>query len=137
MSRGFGAFARKSMEDEELVIYEYGCSNWNDPQYANKELLMDGLITIRKSCLPEPEIREKLKRMPSGRKRLVTKKIPVWADCAPLIRGGAIEVENSRNCWEPSHDDLKVDMMACRIINDIFRQYQMDGELPERAGYYV
>lgn len=38
------------------------------------------MITISRDCFAEPEIHEKLKKMPSGRKKLITKRIPVSVD---------------------------------------------------------
>ena len=33
MSRGIGAHAKKVLEDDETVIYEYGGYNLNEPEY--------------------------------------------------------------------------------------------------------
>ncbi len=58
MSRGTGAHAKKVLEDDETVIYEYGGYNLNEPEYRNENHILDGTITIRKSCFIEPEIHE-------------------------------------------------------------------------------
>ena len=75
MSRGIGAYANKIFEDNETVIYEYGGYNLNAAEYRNENHLCDGSITILKRCFAEPEIHQKLKKMPSGRKKLVAKQI--------------------------------------------------------------
>lgn len=90
MSLGIGAVAKLILQDDTTVIYEYGGFNWNEPEYENLEYIKDGLITIDKSCFTEPEIHQKLKRMPSGRKRIVTKKIPVSVDYPKRIEVGVI-----------------------------------------------
>ena len=66
MSRGFGGSARIVLQDENTAVYEYAPFNLNEPEYRNSEHTYDGLITISKDSMVEPEIHEKLKRMPSG-----------------------------------------------------------------------
>lgn len=80
MSRGFGAFVKLVLQDDETVIYEYGSYNLNEEKFRNKDHVSDGLITIDKSCFLEPKINKKLKKMPSGRKKLIIKRIPVAVD---------------------------------------------------------
>lgn len=81
MSLGEGAKAYIVLHDNQTVMYMYGCfrcyydKNWRQPVDS------DGLIAIQKECFQGPEIYQKLKRMPSSRKGLVTKKIPVDVDC--------------------------------------------------------
>lgn len=36
MSRGIGAHANKVLEDEYVVIYEYGGYNLNEPEYQKR-----------------------------------------------------------------------------------------------------
>ena len=98
MSRGIGAYANKIFEDNETVIYEYGGYNLNAAEYRNENHLCDGSITILKRCFAEPEIHQKLKKMPSGRKKLVAKRIPVSVDYGQMLENGLIKVENSSNC---------------------------------------
>lgn len=86
MSRGFGAHADLVAQDNETVIYQYGGYNLNEPEFRNEKHLYDGLITISRSCFAEPEIHEKLKKMPSGRKKLITKRIPVKVDYPQIQR---------------------------------------------------
>ena len=76
MSRGIGGSCRIVEEDEHTVIYEYGGYNLNKPEYRNPDRICDGLITIEKSALVEPEIHIKIKRMQGGNKKVVTKRVP-------------------------------------------------------------
>ncbi len=78
MSRGIGVHANLIFEDKNTVVYEYGGYNLNDIQYRNENHIYDGTISIQRICFAEPEIHEKLKKMPSGRKKLITKRIPIW-----------------------------------------------------------
>ena len=48
--------------------------------YRKENHVYDGTITIARDCFAEPEIHEKLKKMPSGRKKLITKRISVSVD---------------------------------------------------------
>lgn len=68
MSKGIGAFVKLVLEDSETVIYEYGSYNLNNAKYYNEKRICDGIITIDRNCFAEPEIHEKMKKMPSGKK---------------------------------------------------------------------
>lgn len=131
MSIGIGAWARKVLEDDKTVIYEYGGYNLNEPEFRNEEHILDGVITISKECFAEPEIHEKLKRLPSGRKKKIIKRIPVHVEYDKMITGGLIVIENCSNCWYKSKNEYHVDVMACSLISKILMQYQENGEIPD------
>ena len=135
MSRGIGAHANKVAEDENTVIYEYGSYNWNDPKYRNEDHLYDGTISILRDCFAEPEIYEKVKKMPSWRKRLIVKRIPVDVEYGKMLEDGRIVVENCSNCWQTTANDLQVDIMACHLLFYIFLRYQEEGKVPESISY--
>ena len=42
MSLGTGAFAEKNYEDEEIVSYNYGVYNLNEPELRNSAYIADG-----------------------------------------------------------------------------------------------
>lgn len=69
------------LQDDETVMYMYGCFSYYYDKNWRQPVDCDGLIAIQKECFQKPKIHQKLKRMPSGRKRVVTKKIPVDVDC--------------------------------------------------------
>ena len=135
MSIGIGAHANKIAEDEHAVIYEYGGYNLNVPEYRNADQICDGTITIQKDCFVEPEIHEKRKKMPSGKKKLITKRIPVSVHYADMIEDGRILVENCSNCWATTKDDYHIDIVANHLLFNIFLCYQKDGEIPESISY--
>ena len=137
MSRGIGAHADKVLEDEYTVIYKYGGYNLNVPGYRNENHVYDGIITIFKECFVEPEIHEKLKKMPSGHKKLITKRLPVSVDYGRMLEEGLIKVENCSNCWRTTEDKLHIDVMACHLLFYIFLQYQEEGKIPEMMSYNV
>lgn len=136
MSRGIGARANLVLEDEKTVMYEYGGYNLNEPEYGNENHIYDGTITISRDCFAEPEIHEKLKKMPGGRKKLIIKRIPVSVDYPKMISDGRIVIENCSNCWRCTPDE-NIDVMALHILFYLFRQYQEEGKMPEYISYNV
>ena len=136
MSIGIGAHANKISEDEYTVVYEYGGYNLNDQEYHNENHLLDGTITIQRDCFAEPEIHEKFKKMPSGRKKLVKKRIPVDVHYVEMIEDGRIIVKNCRNCWH-TETDREIDVMAGHLLFYIFQRYQEEGKIPESISYNV
>lgn len=136
MSRGFGGSARIVLQDENAVVYEYAPFNLNEPEYRNSEHIYDGLITISKDSLVEPEIHEKLKRMPSGRKKLIVKRIRRDVDYSALLDAGKITIENSSYCWHMVGTEKDIGMMAMRIIFRIYDHYQDEGTLPETVSLH-
>ena len=136
MSMGIGAHAKKIAEDETVVMYEYCGYNLNDPQYRNEEYLHDGTIMIQKECFVGPEIHEKLKKLPNGKKEIIVKRIPISVNYEEMIENGRIVIENCSNCWHTTMGDLHVDIMACRLLFYIFLQYQEKGTIPQSFSYY-
>ena len=136
MSRGFGGSARIVLQDENAVVYEYAPFNLNEPEYRNSEHIYDGLITISKDSLVEPEIHQKLKRMPSGRKKLIVKRIRHDVDYSALLDAGKITIENSSYCWHMVGTENNIGMMAMRIIFRIYDHYQDEGTLPETVSLH-
>ena len=137
MSKGIGAHANLVLQDENTVIYEYGGYNLNKEQYKNDGHVYDGIITIRRCCFVEPEIHEKLKKMPNGRKKLIKKRIPVEVHYSDFIDEGLIVVENCSNCWQVTNDEKHIDMMALHILFHLFEKYQEEGEIPACISYNV
>ena len=101
----------------------------NEEEYQNREHIYDGIITIDKRSLVEPEIHEKMKKQPSGRKKLMTKRIPREVDYIGLITAGKINVENSKFCWQILNNGMG--LIAIHIIFKIFDLYQSEGAIPE------
>ncbi|MBO5245052.1 MAG: hypothetical protein J6B02_03015 [Selenomonadales bacterium] len=134
MSRGIGASAKLVLQDEDTVIYEYAPYDLNEDGYADGYFIRDGLIIIARSAFVEPEIREKIKRKPSGRKVLIVKCIVREVDYARLFRGGKVIVENSRFCKKPVWNGI--DQMTLRLVRYIFELYQRDGDIPSSVGLH-
>jgi len=61
--------------------------------YRLYSLLYDGSFIIYKDCLEEPEIHAKYKKMHSGRRKLVVKRISHFPDIYAHINNGKIIIE--------------------------------------------
>ena len=137
MSIGIGAYANLVLQDSNTVIYEYGGYNLNEEQYRNKSHVCDGFITIQRNCFLEPEIHEKLKKMPSDKKKLITKRIPVYVNYTKYIEDGLIVVDNCSNCWNTTDNEKRIDVMALHILFCLFLRYQEQGTMPEYISYHM
>lgn len=73
----------------------------------------------------EPDIHKKIKRMPSGRKRLIVKRVRRDVNYRDLLLSKKIIVENSRYCWRFVGADSNVGMVAMRIVFHIFDSIKM------------
>jgi hypothetical protein len=129
MSLGIGAFCKLIAEDEETVIYEYGSYNLNEPKYENRNHISDGIITILKNSLIEPEIHDKIKRFPNGKKKRIIKRVPKDIPLSDLLENKLITVENCSHCWKTNVHNI--DVMALTTIWYIFLEYQEKGCLPD------
>lgn len=134
LSRGIGGCGRKILEDDTIVLYEYSSYNLNDDRYRNENNIFDGVITIEKACLVEPEIHEKIKKV-NGKKKLIIKRVRADVPYETLFSNGKIKIENSNNCWLTTNEGY--DIIAVHLCFRIFSSYQEDGELPEKIGYNV
>ena len=137
MSIGIGAYANLVLQDSNTVIYEYGGYNLNEEKYRNKSHVCDGFITIQRNCFLEPEIHEKLKKMSSVKKKLITKGIPVYVNYTKYIEDGLIVVDNCSNCQNTTDNEKRIDVMALHILFCLFLRYQEQGTMPEYISYHM
>ena len=135
MSKGIGGCCRKVLEDDNIIIYEYSSYNLNIPQYRNEQKIFDGIITIEKADLIEPEIHEKLKKIHNGKKKLITKQVCRDIPLEDLLAKGKIIIKNSNNCWQKLSG--RYDLIAIHFCYNILKRYQQDGKLPESLSYDV
>ena len=134
MSLGYGGTLKKMLEDDTAIIYSYSSYNLNDEKFRNAEMVFDGTITVDKSCFVEPEIHEKLKKMPSGRKKLVVKRIPQGVDISEMMKSGKLVIENSKNMWDCING---IDRIALHLCYILFKEYQIKGSYPDICSYHV
>ena len=133
MSMGYGGFARQLDEDSVSVIYEYGGYNLNEPEFKNAERICDGILSVSKDCFIEPEIHQWIRRMPSGRKKFVIKRIPREVNIAAELQNGKISIENCSHSWHlcTFPGNRMVDLTATRLPDKLFIEYQRTGKIPE------
>ena len=133
MSLGYRGRCKLIDQDDTMAIYTYAGENWNDngKSQENDCDLQDGLIIIYKKCLVEPEIHEKIKKMPSGKKKLIVKRIRKENNIAELIGKGDIVIDKRcKNEFSRSRYNENQHYLAERLIDHIFDRYQDDGMLP-------
>ena len=133
MSLGNCGLCRKASEDDEVALYEY-CSYKLSFDDARKEIF-DGLILIKKTSLLKPQRREKIRRMPRGRRRKFTKIIMREVDIGALIASGDVQIENCSQAWRIL--PIGIDYVSVCLCRKIFLDYQRAGTLPERCGWFV
>lgn len=137
MSLGYAGLCKKELEDDELVIYSYSGENWNDGGKSKNgdRLLYDGRFVICKDCLEEPEIHTKLKKMPSGRKKILEKRITHVPNIVEYVRDKRIVVEKEcKNAFKRS-PSIPIDYIAYMLLLSVFKRYQVDGCLPEKDSF--
>jgi len=137
MSLGYTGMCKKELEDDELVIYSYSGENWNDSEKSKSGdvLLYDGSFVIYKDCLEKPEIHTKLKKMPSGRKKIIEKRITHVPDIIKYVNDKRIVMEKEcKNAFKRGAT-MPIDYIAYMLILHIFERFQLDGELPEKESF--
>lgn len=134
MSLGYVGHARLEAEDAEIAIYSYTGENWNVQDDAMRKRLEStiGQFTIDKSCLIEPELRSKVRKMPNGRKKFVEKRIVRHPDISELISDGSIVVDEL--CGVDAETSGYRPRIYMRLLRLIFESYQLNGRLPEKEG---
>lgn len=85
----------------------------------------------------KPGIHEKIKRFSNGKKKLITKRIPVDVDYLRAMDEGLIIIENCFSCWKTTDDEKQEDVMVVHLLCYLFLRYQEEGNIPEYIGYYV
>lgn len=135
MSKGYGGVARMITQDETTIIYEYYVYDLNKESNHYPQAIFDGLITIDKHSFVEPELHRKLKKMPNGKKKEITKRIHRTIDYGALISANAIQVENSRYCWCITEDGIGFGAMC--LLRKIYDAYQESGIILETAEFMI
>lgn len=136
MTLGYAGHARLEAEDDEIAIYSYTGEDWNVQDESARDALVSdsGQFAISKSCLIEPEIHSKVRKL-NGRKRLVEKTVVRDPDLADLIERGGIVVD--KLCAVDSEASVYHPRIYARLLRLIFRSYQVNGRLPEKEGFIV
>lgn len=132
MSLGYCGKCKLVYQDDEIARYAYAGENWNDNESVAGDMnLLDGVITIYKKCLEEPEIHIKKKKTASGKKVTYEKRIIHTPSIGMYIEDGNIVIE--KKCKNEFHRSESNDVecyLAYRLLVKIFETYQKDGVLP-------
>lgn len=136
MSLGYGGVCRKALEDEGTVIYTYRGENLNLPKGERERFAaIEGMFTIQKSTLEEPEIHEKVVRRPNGRKGLVRKKITHLPHIDGHIEDGTVQVDELCGVDVAFKESGTYPRCALILITKVFERYMEDGILPDKEGF--
>ncbi len=134
MSIGYGGYMDLVANDSTTLMYVYCCYNVNNDDYKKYMGLADGEIVISREALVEPEIHSKLKKMPSGRKRLIEKRVRQDVPWGDLFDSGKVTVKNASGTWCTNSDGI--DIMAFNMLFKLFDEYQNTGEIPEHISWF-
>lgn len=137
MSLGFRGFCHLEAEDERAAIYTYRGEDWNlEKLVAAEAKQIEGMFTIDKCCLVEPEIHNRVRKMPNGRKKLVEKKILVPVSGLELVDKGFIKLDKLCGVDELLKDDSYHHLRILgNLLARIFESYQLNGELPKTEAF--
>jgi len=135
MSKGYAGRLIVDTLDATRVIYKYACGNVNKGlDIYNVDIgNLDGMITIDKSCFVETEIHQKIKKMPSGKKKVVKRRIIIPVDYGKYIEEGLITIKNASACWR---EIAGIDFIALKLLFKLFNEYQNQGEIPEKISIF-
>ncbi|MBQ2700027.1 MAG: hypothetical protein IJF65_02615 [Clostridia bacterium] len=135
MSRGIGGKACLVLQDDSAVLYQYYCYDLNHADFRNPDRIMDGHICIKREAFAEPEIHERIRRLPSGRRRSVTKRVPVPIDWSRILDEKWVTVENSRYCRH--RYSWGADRVAWHLMDSILMEYQKTGTIPDKVWWDI
>jgi len=136
-------FARLVLEDENSAVYEYS-GLCDCPFEENGEIVhkydrtkitsYDGIFTVYKEGLEEPEIHTKLKKRANGRKEEVIKRVPHFVrPMEKLERGLAVIDKECVNAYKGINNDWQYDKIAVYLLKLIYEEYQTLGHVPEET----
>ena len=134
MSLGYCGYANLQEADDTLVIYSYCCYNINNEGWERFENASDGELYIDRDAFVEPEIHEKPKKAPSGRNKLVVKRVKRDFPFREYLDKEKIKVKNASGTWKTNSSGI--DMIALQILLKMFDEYQEIGKVPEHIGLF-
>lgn len=137
MSLGYGGVCRKALEDEETVIYTYLGENLSLPKDERERVeAIEGMFTIQKSALEEPEIHERVVRGSNGRKRLVRKKITHFPHIDEHIEDGTVRMDELCGVDVAFKESGRYPRCALILITKVFERYMEDAVLPDKESFF-
>ena len=131
MSIGYCGYADLVDCDESLVLYSYCCYNLNNSDSVRFKATKDGELYIARESFIEPEIHEKLKKMTSGKKQRVVKRVIRDFSIDNLLEIDKIRVINASGTWQTTATGN--DIIAIKLLFRLFNEYQRTGRIPEHV----
>ena len=110
--------------------YDINRADWQE--IKEKE---DAEIAIDRDSLIEPEVQEKVKRLPSGKRTTVVKRIEREVPYEDLLQAKKIRIQNASGAWDFS--ETGIDEVTLKIVHIIFSEYQKTGNIPDYPAWYV
>jgi len=137
MSLGYCGKCKLIVQDDNIALYAYSGENWNDKNSKSGDIeLLDGIFCIFKKSLEEPEIHAKVKKLPSGNRKIFEKRIVHNPSIEEHILEEQIVIERKcknefkRDNWG-SVECYIAHMLLCKI----FTEYQKNGAIPEKTAF--
>ena len=93
MSKGHCGHAHLVANDETLLLYSYCAYDINRADWQEIKKKEDGEIAIDRDSLIEPEVQEKVKRLPSGKRTTVVKRIEREVPYEDLLQAKKISIQ--------------------------------------------
>ncbi|MBQ8162539.1 MAG: hypothetical protein IJ083_17570 [Clostridia bacterium] len=135
MSKGHCGYAHLVASDDTLLLYSYCAYDINRDDWQDMKKKEDGEIAIDRDSLIEPEVSEKVKRRPSGKRITVVKRIEREVHYEDLLEAKKISIQNASGAWDFS--ETGIDEIALNIVRKIFTEYQKTGNIPDYPTWYV
>ena len=135
MSKGHCGYAHLVAGDDTLLLYSYCAYDINRADWQEIKKKEDGEIAIDRDSLIEPEVHEKVKRLPSGKRTTVVKRIEREVPYEDLLQAKKIRIQNASGAWDFS--ETGIDEVALKIVHIIFSEYQKTGNIPDYPTWYV
>ena len=137
LSLGYCGKCELIEQNDDIVRYAYSGENWNDEMSQSGDIdLLDGIICISKKCLEEPEIHIKNRKMPSGKRNIIEKRIVHTPSIGNHILERTIVIEKKCKNEFKRMATSEVDCyLAYVLLIKVFEAYQRDGILPNKEAF--
>ena len=106
MSKGHCCYAHLIASDDTLLLYSYCAYDINRADWQEMKKKEDGEIAIDRDSLMEPEVHEKVKRLPSGKRTTVVKRIEREVPYEKLLQAKKIKIQNASGAWDFSETGI-------------------------------
>ena len=138
LSLGYCGKCKLIEQNDDVARYAYSGENWNDNNSQSGDIeLLDGIICIYKRCLEEPEIHIKNKKMPSGKRITIKKRIVHTPSIEKHVANGDIIIENKcKNEFKRVATSKVECYLANVLLVNLFEAYQRDGILPDKESFF-